>query len=181
IDAVREIDEKINRRHNSRQSYTFHGRDVYAYTAAKLAAGKISFEEVGRLLPDSVVAWPFQRPLIVKDTILGNIPVLDPQFGNIWTNIPDSLFKKLSLKAGEEVEVEITNNKVPLFAGRMKLVNTFGEVPRGTALAYMNSLMNFSLALNEANFADSFKIGSGPEWNIRVSRCCKFNTFAPRP
>src|SRR5688572_695824 len=47
IDAVREIDEAVNRRQHSGKSYTFHGRDVYAYTAARLASGKISFEEVG--------------------------------------------------------------------------------------------------------------------------------------
>src|ERR1700750_210757 len=38
IAEVREIDEKINRRKGSEGSYTFHGRDVYAYTAARLAA-----------------------------------------------------------------------------------------------------------------------------------------------
>ena len=51
IDAVREIDEAVNRRKNSEKSFTFHGRDVYAYTAARLAAGVISFEQVGRELP----------------------------------------------------------------------------------------------------------------------------------
>ena len=50
IDVVRQIDENLNRRHGSDSSYTFHGRDVYMYTAARLASGKISFEEVGPLL-----------------------------------------------------------------------------------------------------------------------------------
>ena len=48
IEAVREIDEAVNRRKNSEKSFTFHGRDVYAYTAARLAAGVITFEQVGR-------------------------------------------------------------------------------------------------------------------------------------
>lgn len=34
IDSVREIDEKANRLKGSEKSYTFHGRDVYAYTGA---------------------------------------------------------------------------------------------------------------------------------------------------
>ena len=38
IEAVREIDEAVNRLANSEKSYTFHGRDVYAYTGARLAA-----------------------------------------------------------------------------------------------------------------------------------------------
>ena len=47
IVAIREISEVANRRQNTEHSYTFHGRDVYAYTGAKLASGHITFEEVG--------------------------------------------------------------------------------------------------------------------------------------
>ena len=47
IVEAREIDENINRLPNSGASYTFHGRDVYAYTGARLAAGIIDFEGVG--------------------------------------------------------------------------------------------------------------------------------------
>jgi S-adenosylmethionine hydrolase len=180
IDEIREIDEKTNRRENSGQSYTFHGRDVYAFTAARLAGGVIGFEEVGRKLPDSVVSIPYQEALIRNDTLFGNIPVLDTQFGNIWSNVPDSLYRKLALKPGQDIMIEILEDTVRRYSGSLPLVNTFGEVPQGTALAYMNSLMNFSLALNEASFADSFNIRSGPQWNIRISGCCKIDTFAPR-
>lgn len=48
IDSVREIDEKANRLKGSEKSYTFHGRDVYAYTGARLASGAITFEQVGQ-------------------------------------------------------------------------------------------------------------------------------------
>ena len=44
IGQVRQIDEAINRLLNSNQSYTFHGRDVSAYTAARLASHTIRFE-----------------------------------------------------------------------------------------------------------------------------------------
>jgi len=181
IAEIREIDEKTNRRENSSHSYTFHGRDVYAFTAARLAAGIISFEEVGHKLPDTVVTFPYQDATLRGDSILGNIPVLDPQYGNIWSDIPDSLFRKLNLKAGEDVMVTIMKDSAVVYAGQMPLVNTFGEVPQGKPLAYINSLMNFSLAINEASFADSFKISSGPQWNLHISRCCKTSTFAPRP
>src|SRR5580704_9478558 len=49
IDSIREIDESVNRRPGSGSSYTFHGRDVYSYTGARLAAGVIRFEQVGPL------------------------------------------------------------------------------------------------------------------------------------
>ncbi len=61
IAEIREIDEAINRRKGSEKSYTFHGRDVYAYTAARLAAGAITFEQIGKVLPKEVVNIPYQQ------------------------------------------------------------------------------------------------------------------------
>ncbi len=61
IKAVREISEVANRRANTEHSYTFHGRDVYAYTGAKLASGHISFEEVG---PELDVASIVEIPTV---------------------------------------------------------------------------------------------------------------------
>src|SRR5688572_3877235 len=84
IESVREIDEVLNRRKNSQASYTFHGRDVYAYTGARLAAGVINFEEVGKELPSKVVTIPYQKAVYQGDSIMGNIPILDVQYGNIW-------------------------------------------------------------------------------------------------
>src|SRR6202000_226298 len=81
VAEIREIDESVNRRKDSKQSYTFHGRDVYAYTGARLAAGVISFEQVGPLLPKKVVTIPYQKAVLEGKTIKGNIPVLDVQYG----------------------------------------------------------------------------------------------------
>ncbi|MBO9201774.1 MULTISPECIES: SAM hydrolase/SAM-dependent halogenase family protein [Niastella] len=170
IESVREINEELNRRKNSQASYTFHGRDVYAYTGARLAAGVIKFEQVGRELPPAVVTIPYQKAVNQGDSILGNIPILDVQYGNIWTNINDSIFKVLHVEPKEKVEVNINRNGTPVFSQDVEFVHTFGDVPAGKTLAYMNSLMNFSLAINMGNMADSFHINSGAEWNIVVKR-----------
>src|SRR6201994_1257446 len=93
IGEIREIDETVNRRPESRNSYTFHGRDVYSYTAARLAAGVIRFDQVGPLLgKQEVVSIPYQRAVFADGVIRGTIPVLDVQYGNVWTNIPAELF-----------------------------------------------------------------------------------------
>lgn len=168
IELVREINEELNRRKNSQSSYTFHGRDVYAYTGARLAAGIIDFEQVGRLLPDTVVRISYPKPVLKGDTLTGGIPVLDIQYGNIWTNINDSIFNKLQLSATKKVKVLISRGDSIFFNRTVPVVNTFGEVPEGQALAYRNSLMNFSLALNQQSFADSFHISSGPEWKVMI-------------
>src|SRR5215813_9117338 len=87
IAELREIDEAVNRRKGSEKSYTFHGRDVYAYTAARLAAGVISFEQVGPVLPAQVVSIPYQKAVLEGKKIKGTISILDVQYGNVWTNI----------------------------------------------------------------------------------------------
>ncbi len=76
IDSVREIDEKANRLKGSEKSYTFHGRDVYAYTGARLASGAITFEQVGPELPAKVVEIPYQKAKATKGEVKGNIPIL---------------------------------------------------------------------------------------------------------
>ena len=70
IEARREIDESTNRRTGSQDSYTFHGRDVYAYTAARLAAGVITFEQVGKLLPVEIVKISYQPGIPFKEPYL---------------------------------------------------------------------------------------------------------------
>ena len=171
IETIREIDENLNRRAGSGQSYTFHGRDVYAYTGARLAAGVISYEQVGKLLDNgSLVKISYQHATISGDSAVGTIPVLDIQYGNVWTNISDSLLKPWSLKAGDSLQVSIYHNQLLINTGTHRFSNTFGEVAPGASLSYLNSLLNLSLAINEGNYADSFRIKSGPDWKVVVRR-----------
>ena len=51
IDAVREIDETVNRLKGTEKTSIFHGRDLFAYCAARLASGVIDFEGVGPEYP----------------------------------------------------------------------------------------------------------------------------------
>jgi S-adenosylmethionine hydrolase len=170
IAAVREIDEAVNRRKNSEKSYTFHGRDVYAYTGARLAAGAITYEQVGKELPASVVMIPYQKAIMQGNTIRGNIPVLDIQYGNVWTNIDGDLFKQLSIKYGDTLRVAIFHDNKRIYQGKMPYSETFGGVKKGKPLAYLNSLLQLSFALNQDNFAKVYRIASGNEWSVVVNR-----------
>jgi S-adenosylmethionine hydrolase len=169
IAELREIDENVNRRKDSKRSNTFHGRDVYSYTAARLAAGVITFEQVGPLLPSTVVTIPFQEAVLENQTIKGDIPALDVQYGNIWTNIPDTLFNKLNPKYGDVVHVTIFNKKQQVYSGDMPYSKTFGEVAEGKPLAYINSLLQLSFALNMGDFAKTYQVSSGADWSVAVN------------
>ncbi|WP_343689046.1 S-adenosyl-l-methionine hydroxide adenosyltransferase family protein [Chitinophaga sp.] len=169
IAAIREIDETRNRLQHSVGSYTFHGRDVYSYTAARLASGTITFEQVGPRLADSVVRIPFQEPVYSNHVISGNIPVLDIQYGNIWTNIDGATFNQLKLHTGDTLHVKIFQSDTLKYSGDMPYVTTFSAVPEGMPLAYLNSLLNLSFALNMGNFSLNYHINSGPDWKVEIS------------
>ena len=170
IAEIREIDESINRREGSENSNTFYGRDVYVYTAARLAASKISFKEVGKKLPKEVVKIDYQEAVLDNGIIKGNIPVLDIQYGNVWTNIPDSLVYRSGMNYGDSLQVEIMKSDSLILKTTVPLVKTFGSVPEGSSLAYFNSLMNFSLAINMGNFSSKYNVHSGPGWSVKISK-----------
>ncbi len=168
IAEKREIDEAVNRRKGSEKSYTFHGRDVYAYTAARLAAGVITFEQVGGALPKQVVSIPYQKAEPAGNKIKGTIAILDVQYGNVWTNIPADLFKQLNVKPGDKLHVVIYQNKIKKYEGAMPYSETFGAVPEGKPLLYLNSLLQVSFALNMGNFSATHKVYSGSEWRVEL-------------
>ncbi len=170
IEAVREIDEARNRRKDSEKSYTFHGRDVYAYTGARLAAGVVTFEEVGPVLEAKVVALAHEKARREGAALIGTIPYLDFQFGNVWTNLGETLFAELGVQPGERLRVTIRRGSETVYEGEMPFARTFGDVPEGEPLVYLNSLLNVSLALNMGNFAERHGIGYGAEWNVRVEK-----------
>ena len=125
---------------------------------------------MGKKLPKEVVKIDYQEVTFENGVVKGNIPVLDIQYGNVWTNIPDSLVYKMGVKYGDSVQVEIQNKDSSVFKNTVPLVKTFGSVPEGSSLAYFNSLMNFSLAINQGDFSKTFKVYSGPEWSIKINK-----------
>ncbi|HGX4397177.1 TPA: S-adenosyl-l-methionine hydroxide adenosyltransferase family protein [Escherichia coli] len=173
IESVRQIDEKTNRLKGSEKSYTFHGRDVYAYTGARLASGEITFEQVGPELPAKVVELSYQKAKATKGEVKGNIPILDIQYGNVWSNISDELLNQAGIKLNDTLCVTISEGSQQKYVGKMPYVASFGDVPEGQPMVYLNSLLNVSVALNMDNFAQKHQVASGADWNIDVKKCAK--------
>jgi len=171
IDSIRAIDEVTNRRKNSGASYTFHGRDVYAYTAARLASHTISYMQIGPIINEPVVSLPYQKASLQNGKLKGNISILDIQYGNIWTNINSDYWKQFNAipHTNNKIRIQITYLKKLVYSGTMPFGNTFGAVGVGEPLAYLNSLMNVSFALNQGSFANKYHIQAGSDWNVTVS------------
>lgn len=169
IAAVRQIDEHVNRLPRSGESYTFHGRDVYAFTGARLAAGIIDFADVGPELPvDSLVKLPIVEPYIDGNAACGTIDVLDVRFGSLWTNIPRTLFLETGIKYGDRVSITIENDTRCVYRNIILFGKSFADVYVGEALAYVNSLDCVAVAINQGSFARAYNIGTGNSWRIRV-------------
>lgn len=169
IAEARTIDETVNRLAGSEESYTFHGRDVYAYTGARLAAGIISFEQVGPAVPpESVIELPVVEPRQSGNKVEGTIDVLDIRFGSLWTNIPRDMFKSLGIQVGQRAELTITNDTRTIYRNTMIYAQSFAGVFVGEPLIYVNSLDCMAVAINQGSFAKAYNIGTGNSWHIAI-------------
>lgn len=170
IAEARVIDERINRRSGSEDSYTFHGRDVYAYTGARLAAGIIDFEQVGPVYEaDRVIELPIVAPTMENGRVSGTVDVLDIRFGSLWTNVPKAMFWELGIEIGDRVEVTIENDTRCVYRNVMSYAHSFAEVNVGEPLVYINSLDCMAVAINQGSFARAYNIGTGNSWKISFS------------
>ena len=169
IAQVREIDEQINRLPRSGESYTFYGRDVYAFTGARLAGGVIDFEGVGPEVPvDSLMRLPMVEPYMEGNAVCGTIDVLDVRFGSLWTNIPRSLFLETGVRYGDRVSVTIENDTRCVYRNIILFAKSFADVYVGEALVYVNSLDCVAVAINQGSFARAYNVGTGNSWRIRI-------------
>lgn len=171
IKEVRIIDERINRLPNSEDSYTFYGRDVYSFTGAKLASGKISFEDVGpKINIDNIIVLNIMEPIVSDDSIIGAIDVLDVRFGSLWTNISKNHLHKLGITYDDMIEITIKGGYKEKYKSRIRFEKSFAEVGIGEVLAYINSLGNVSIAINQGSFAKAYNVSSGDGWTIEIKK-----------
>jgi S-adenosylmethionine hydrolase len=171
IQEVRQIDETVNRlpSKNTEGVSVFHGRDVFSYCAAKLASGKISFEEVGPQYDlKLIVMHAILEPVFHESIARGVLEINDPHFGNIWTNFPLKDFLYAGFKFGERLHVTIRHEGQIVFSQKLLFEKSFGFAETGESIIYNNELNRIGLAVNHGSFSDNFKIGYGPQWQVEI-------------
>jgi len=168
---LREIDENKNRLEGSEESYTFHGRDVYAFTGARLASGIIDYPGVGPKLDiKDVVKLPLIEPVFTTQKVIGSIDILDIRFGSLWTNISSKMFKEYGFNYGDRMQVKIIYKDRILYNNIVRFGKSFSEVNIGETIIYVNSLLYISLAINQGNFARAYNVGTGINWIIEFEK-----------
>jgi S-adenosylmethionine hydrolase len=167
FEGVREIDEIAHRLPGSSESFTFLGRDLYAFIGARLACGDLEFDDIGPTLPE-ITRLEVHHATRLEDRVIGAIPVLDVNFGNIWTNIPKHLLEQVGVNFGDQVQVVIKHNELERYREVIPFVHSFGFVPHGERLVYVNSLLHASLGMNCSSFAAHYGISSGAGWTVEL-------------
>ena len=140
-------------------SSTFHGRDVFAWVAGKLAAGEIQPGDVSD--PARVMAglpWPSVET--GPEELRGTIIYID-QFGNLITNITrphlvSTGWSAFSVTAGE---TEVGS-----------LLRTYGEAVIGDPVALLGSLDHLEVAVRNGSAAASLGLTRGDPVIIRRSQ-----------
>ncbi len=173
IQEVREIDPSINRLggKNTEGVSVFHGRDLFGYCAARLASGVITYKQVGPEYPvDQIVTLPIFEPAFENGRVRGIFEINDPNFGNVWTNIPLDLFTNAGFTYGDHLRLTIRHEGQLVFDEKVLFHQSFGFAQKGEVIIYNNELMRVALAVNQGSFSQRFKIGFGSDWQVEFSK-----------
>lgn len=119
-------------KHLPRVSDTFHGRDIFAPAAARLARGE-PLEELGDEISDPVaIALP--QPKQEGRELVGEVVAVD-RFGNLLTNLPAAM-----IPDGAKAAVEVGEC---LISGVRR---TYGEAKAGELIALIGSADRLEIA-----------------------------------
>ncbi len=173
IREIREIDESVNRYPGTEDIAVFHGRDIFAYTAARLASGIITYEGVGPaydvnetvLLPRGLI-----RARTGPGTAEGFVSSVSDPFGSIAFNLPTSDFKKAGFSFGDIVHTVLSRRGEVYFDGNVPYVKSFGFVPVGEPLLFGSSTNYIELGINRGSFRDKYNVGEGEDFTFRLEK-----------
>lgn len=167
IEAVREIDESVNRLQRTAGTAIFHGRDLFGYCAARLASGIIDFAGVGPEYPvEEIVEHPIYAPEVQEGCVKGYFEICDPNFGNLWSNIPLADFEAAGFRYGDMVQATIFHEGEEVFSQRVLFHKSFGYAQKGEPMIYNNELMKVAMAVSQGSMCKKYDLWFGPEWTV---------------
>ncbi len=126
---------------------TFHGRDVFAPAAAALAGGK-RLEDLGAPITDPYIS-PLPSPHHDGTAVMGEVLYVD-RFGTLISNIPGP-----AVEPGVRIRIAGTD------VGALR--RTFGDVERGTLVAFVGSGGTVEVAVRDGSAARLLGVGVGAE------------------
>lgn len=126
-------------------SATFHGRDLFAPVAARLALGDPLGGLGARIDPATLTPLDLPAAEISAERIAARVLGAD-RFGNLALNVSHEQLAGSALRLGEPLAVEVPSGGVDAVYAR-----SFGEVEEGALLAYEDSSRMLALAVNRGS------------------------------
>jgi S-adenosylmethionine hydrolase len=135
-------------------SATFHGRDVFAPVAARLAAGEALADAGDPIDPDGLVALSVPAAEITADgAVLAHVLGRDT-FGNVLLDVVHEDLARTALRLGRAVRI---GDRSATF------VRTFADVPEGDLLVYEDASRRLAIAVSGGDAAAALGLGPGDE------------------
>lgn len=140
-------------------SSTFHGRDIFAPVAARLAVGAAALHDVGRFLETGALIAAETMPVAVSPDRIETAVVYVDSFGNLRLagGRPELEAAFGHLADGAALHVRV-GERQPVEAG---FAPSFGHVAAGSILLYVDSSGHLALAENQGDLARRLDAGSG--------------------
>jgi S-adenosylmethionine hydrolase len=143
-------------------SASFHGRDIFAPVAARLALGA-GLPEAGEPLDAASLATiSLPIPIAAADHLVAHVLYLD-RFGNAALDASRSDLAKIGITPGGAVLLELGERQVD--AG---YVATFGDVAPATPLLYEDSSERLAIAVNRGDAGAELRLAPDDEVVVRA-------------
>ena len=143
-------------------SATFHGRDVFAPVAARLALGEPLSAAGPPLDPDDLVPLARTRARVERDgSVLARVVSIDT-FGNVQLDAAHEQLPETGLRMGRPVRIDIGGRTVGA-----QFARAFADVAPGEVLVYEDASRMLAVAVNTGDAADDLLLGPGDEVRIR--------------
>jgi S-adenosylmethionine hydrolase len=140
-------------------SATFHGRDIFAPVAARLAAG-VPFERTGREIDvGTLVRAGVPEPVVVRGSLRAAAVLVD-QFGNVSLNLDGRQLAEADL--GEQIEVVCGGER---FLATVAV--SFQAVRRSDIVVLVDSYDQVAVCVNEGSAIDVLTLTVGDMVTLR--------------
>lgn len=140
---------------------TFHGRDIFAPVAARLALGEPLGDAGPPLEPGDLVPLERTRARVERDgSLLARVVSVDT-FGNVQLDAAHDQLAQTGLRMGRPVRIELGGRAVGAH-----FAQAFADVGRGELLVYEDASRMLAIAVNTGDAADDLLLAPGDE--VRV-------------
>jgi S-adenosylmethionine hydrolase len=137
-------------------SATFHGRDIFAPVAARLAAGEPLAGAGTPLDPAQLVRLELPRSRLEDGVLVTNVVYID-RFGNVQLDVTHDELSDAGLRLGHGVLVG---------AHAARYLRTFADAQAGDLLIYEDASRMLAVAISQGNAAERLGVAAGDELPI---------------